>query len=550
MSEPLTPPPKDLSSHPAPSPQQTLRRLYLTLFLRGHSARGLNKEKVPGSIGQKLAFQLILYALIGLVAVSFVRLPIFALATYLHAMTFTFLGMFLASTVGEVLFNKDESDILLHRPISPRILLWAKIRVLLEASLWMAGVFNLAGFVVGFSIADGGWRFALAHLVSVAMEAVFCAGCVVMVYQLCLRWFGRERLDGLITTAQVIVSVAVVVGSQVLPQLVMREGATVTLDKLSSWIVLLPPAWFAGFDDAISGQTGWKSWTLAALAIVATVLVVWIAFDRLARDYQSGLQKLSETVSRKSGTKVGRRWIDIATGYPPLCWWLRDPVTRASFLLSVAYLVRDRDVKLRMYPSLAPMMAIPIMFLFQEHSRSPKEFTGFGTAFASSYLCLVPMTGLSIFQFSQQWQASDIFRTAPLAGPAKVCDGARKAILLLLALPALIFFGAAIWIVQRDVTQLLLLLPGAIALPVFSYIPVLRGHCVPLSQPVDEAKGVSRALPMFAAMMISFLLSGIATWSWSTGWFHWLMLAEIIALTTLYLVFRRISRNALWPSLK
>ena len=74
---------------------------------------------------------------------------VFALAVYLHAMTFVFLGMFVAASAGEVLFNGQEADILLHRPISPRALLWAKVRVLLEVSLWLAGAFNLMGFSSG-----------------------------------------------------------------------------------------------------------------------------------------------------------------------------------------------------------------------------------------------------------------------------------------------------------------------------------------------------------------------------------------------------------------
>ena len=41
------------------------------------------------------------------------------------------------------------------------------------------------------------------------LEALFCTGCVVLVYQLCLRWFGRERLDGLMTTVQVVMAVRV-----------------------------------------------------------------------------------------------------------------------------------------------------------------------------------------------------------------------------------------------------------------------------------------------------------------------------------------------------
>src|SRR5205809_32322 len=141
---------------PAPSPERTLRQLFLTLFLRGRSSRGLQKKGAPKSIGQKLAFTLFFYALFGAIALGFVNQPVFALSAYLHAMTFVFLGMFVASSAGEVLFNKEEADILLHRPVSSKAMLWAKIRVLIEVSLWLAGAFNLVGLFVGLSSA-GNW---------------------------------------------------------------------------------------------------------------------------------------------------------------------------------------------------------------------------------------------------------------------------------------------------------------------------------------------------------------------------------------------------------
>src|SRR5882672_3978622 len=161
-------------SHKEPSQGQTLRRLFLTLFLRGRSSRGLRKESAPKSVGSKLALTLAFYALLGCMAFMFFRQPVFALSLYLHAMTLVFLGMFVAASAGEVLFNKEEADILMHRPIAPRALLWAKIGVLVEVSLWLAGAFNLVGLFVGVGSRDGGWLFPIAHLLSTAMQALFC----------------------------------------------------------------------------------------------------------------------------------------------------------------------------------------------------------------------------------------------------------------------------------------------------------------------------------------------------------------------------------------
>src|SRR6516164_5844648 len=104
---------------PAPVPSRVLRRLFLTVFLRGRSSRGLQKESAPRSVGSKLAVTLMFYGFFGLFAFFFVRQPVFALSVYLHGMTFVFVGMFVAASGGEVLFNKEEADILLHRPVTP-----------------------------------------------------------------------------------------------------------------------------------------------------------------------------------------------------------------------------------------------------------------------------------------------------------------------------------------------------------------------------------------------------------------------------------------------
>ncbi|HZT22436.1 MAG TPA: hypothetical protein VFB55_05965 [Verrucomicrobiae bacterium] len=532
-----------------PTPEKTLRRLFLTLFLRGRSLRGLSRQGASGapkSIAEKLAWVLVSYLAFGCFALFFLRQPVFALAVYLHAMTFVFLGMFVAASAGEILFNREEADILLHRPVSPRAVLWAKVRVLVEISLWLAGAFNLVGLFVGFG-SGGNWRFPVVHIFSTTLEALFCTGCVVLVYQLCLRWFGRERLENLMTVSQVIVSIAAVMASQILPQIVMHVDRILNVSELSWRVNLLPPAWFAGLDDAFSGSGLLGSWILAAIGLGATALVLWIAFDKLARDYEIGLQALNETVSTpiKRGS---RRLIVRLVNLPPLSWWLREPVTRASFLLTTAYLIRDRDVKLRVYPGIAPMLIIPFIFLVQNHGRGGSNDPGFIVTFSGIYLGMVPLLGLQMLQFSQQWQASDIFRLAPLRGPAAICHGARRAVLCLLALPTILLVALIVWLMRGNLSQLALFLPGIIALPVFALVPNLGGHGVPLSQPPDAAKSATRGLNMIVVMIIALALAGVASLSWKQGWFWWLVPGEAVVAISLYSVMRLALAKANWPS--
>ncbi|HTU23909.1 MAG TPA: hypothetical protein VMF30_00840 [Pirellulales bacterium] len=530
------------ADHAPPSPQRALRRLFLALFLRGSSSRGLTLKRAPQSVASKLALTLTLYLLVGAVAFGFQRQPVFMLSAYLHAMTFVLLGMFVAASAGEVLFNNQEADILLHRPVTPQMLLWAKIRVLVEVSLWLAGAFNLVGFYVGLKAPNGSLLFLPAHALSILLEALFCTSAVVVVYQLCLRYCGREKLDGLMTTAQIVVTIGAVLGGQFLPRFIFDpRGNPVGEDSLSRWIFALPPAWFAGLDDLLTTGFSPRSGLLAAMALASTGLFAYLAFDRLARDYGRGIQTIAETVSR-GRRDPGRRWLDRLIDRPPLAWMLRNPVTRASFLLAAAYLARDRDVKLRVYPGVAPFLAMPLIFLFPQQGQD--HASGFLISLSGAYLGMTPMFSVSILQFSQQWQAADVFRAAPISGPAAICAGARQAVFWLLALPLVLVIVLVVALTGKA-ADLPLLLPGILLLPVYLMVPHLGGRAVPLSVPGDQANSAGRGLHMIAAMLCAIIVTSLATAADYAGYLWPLLGVELLVVATAYFWMR--SRLAAMP---
>jgi ABC-2 type transport system permease protein len=535
------------NAEPTPTVGRTLQRLFLTIFLRGHSSRGLNKNTAPKSIGSKLALTLFIYFCIGLMATMVGGSGVFFLSIYLHSMTFIFLGLFAASAAGEVLFNKEEADILMHRPLEPRALLWAKMSVLIKVSLWMAAALNIAGIFVGAF--RGGWIFAIVHPISIALEVFFSIGCVVLVYQLCLRWLGRECLDGLMTTAQVVVSIGAVAAGQLLPRFSGQAGGLAAGYSEAWWTTLLPPAWFAGLDDALAGSRTAASWELAVAALLATALVTFFAVSRLANTYQVGLQALNETISPVRRRR-GKRWLAVLIDWAPMRWWLREPIERAAFLLTAAYLVRDRDVKLRVFPAMGPTLMIPVMMLFGPSGAHRLGESNFIVAMIGTYLGIVPLLGLSMLEYSAQWRAADIFRAAPIGGPEKLCDGARRAVLLVLTLPVFLVFLLILYFVRHGSTNWLLLLPGIVSLPAYSMIPTLGSGGVPLSRAAEDAKSVSRGLTILPVLFVSMVISGLATWAWTSGWFWSFMVGETIVATGAYVVMRRGLAAARWRALE
>ena len=194
------------------------------------------------------------------------------------------------------------------------------------------------------------------------------------------------------------------------------------------------------------------------------------------------------------------------------------------------------------------MLIIPFVFLLQDHHHKGSGGLVFGVPFSGLYLGLVPLLGLQMLQYSQQWQASDIFRAAPLPGPGQICQGARCAVLCLLGLPVLLLVGLIVWLLQGDASQLILLLPGVIALPVFALIPSIGGHGVPLSLPTNAAKDAGQGLTMMGVMIVTLGLAALTSVLWTQGWFWWLVSGEAVVVSGLYFAMRLSLARVCWPS--
>ena len=114
----------------------------------------------------------------------------------------------------------------------------------------------------------------------------------------------------------------------------------------------------------------------------------------------------------------------------------------------------------------------------------------------------------------------------------------------------LVLFGVLVCLLGRGSSQLPLLIPGIIALPIYALAPCIGGHAVPLSLPTEEAKSAGRGLSMIGVMLISALLAAAATLAWNYGWFKWFLLVEIIAAIGVYATMRVSMADARWASIE
>lgn len=523
-----------------PSNETVLRRLFWKLFLRGRSLsrRRGGEGKVRDFTGM-MALQLTSYVVFGLMICAAVPASdTMAFAVLLHGVTLFLVVFQLVMTAGTVLFNKEEAEILLHRPVLPRELLRAKVTVMCAYSAILAAALNLPGMIAGLWLRDAQWWFPLAHLCSMLLLVVFCAGALVVVYQACLRWLGRERLDGMMATMQTVLTVMLVLASQS-----FRFMSRFHMDRLlhSWWLLVMPPMWFAALDALLASAQFQPSLIAPAFAgVAATALVAWLGFTRLAGTYGEGLMLLNETsgVPRKTG---GGRCLRRLLAVPPLSWWVGDPVERSAFLLAGAYFFRDREMKLRLYPSMAQIVVMPFFFIFAVPG-------GWGVAFAATYMGWLPMMAMDIIECSEQWRASGIFQFTPRGKWQLLFNGVRKAAIALFAVPALVLLAAAEFFFKHAASQCLLVLPSLLAIPVWSLVPGVANPWLPLSKAFDSrAQSFRGCIMMPIVFAVSAALATAAWYCMRSGWYAWFLLGETLLAAAIFAILSSIiARSGEW----
>jgi ABC-2 type transport system permease protein len=518
---------------------KVLLKCYFRLSMRGRVTQSMSRGGKPRS----LFFVLGMYVFMGLMnslLLLTIHLDLFTFTVILHSMTFFVVGMALTAESGDILFNVNESDVLVHRPIHPRTLLLAKSLNLIAFALLLAFALNLFPTFFGMYASGAQPWFPLVHLISIILLCVFCAAMVVCAYGFVIKFFDREKFDNFAAWSQVGMSLLFIVGYQVVPRL-LRQFDGLTLEPYARYLLPLPPAWFAGIDSSVAGTrmvTGILP--LAVCGLLVTAALAYIAIGRLAPSYGEGLTRLSETRTR-APKRARSRPRSTSIRNPILRWWLRDPVERWSFRLTAVYMRRDRDVKLRLYPSLSVFLMFPMIGLLERGT----HFATVAPLITVWMLGTMPMSALETLRMSSHYAAADIFAIAPLASAAPIFHGVRKATIYYLLVPAVCLAGLAfVFLAQSGRDALLLAAPGLIVIPTMSLLPGLGDTYLPLSRPAARGDQSSRNIVLMLLSMIGMVAAaGVTYLAWSLGFLWELVAGELVLVSLANWIICRVIRN-------
>ncbi len=413
------------------------------------------KQKKQEESSNRMLLTLFMYGMFGLMVGVFMSgIPDVMLGFILfHSYIIFMMAMTLITDFSSVMLDTTDTQIILPRPVNSTTLFTARmvhiLIYLLQFTIALGVVpvlvmFARAGVLVGFA--------SIGTLLLSVMLAVFFT---YLLYLLLMRITSEQKVREVITYFQIFMTIFFAIGYQLMPRLVNMVNVTDSFQwHWYSW--LLPPVWMATTLDALLHQVfDGLHVGMILLSVGVPLILLWVLIKKLAPYFAEKLaasgqdastSSVPTPVTGKKGMSYARFWSKLITS---------RVTEEAGFLLTWNITGRDKNFKLKAYPSLAYIAIFLFIFVFNSgrdvvaHWQEMPQSKGF---LWFIYLPMFSVTGLMTFvAISDTYNASWIYYSTPFDKPGDLISGSIKALFVKFFLPIyglLLCFAFYIWGLQ------------------------------------------------------------------------------------------------------
>lgn len=507
----------------------TMRRiLQVKLTMDGRRSTTIMSQNMGGE-KKKNANQFLkslwFYALIGLSLIPILFIGnnfMFQMSLVFGVLIFLIMTAMI-SDFSSVLLDVRDQTLIGTRPVHSKTISAARV---LHVGIYL---FFLTAAIVSVPLIVGtvnyGVLFGLLFIVTVFFSDLFIVAITALMYYLILKFFGGERLRDLINYVQIGLSISIVIGYQVLARAFEFQGLEASFAP-SWWNFLLPPIWFgAPFAVLMNEASGVYYYVFIALAVLVPIIALWI-YVTLLPTFEKNLLKLID----QTGPSKKKSW----KGMNRLASLLTSREEHAFYKFAEKMLKNERNLKLKIYPSLGFAMIFPFVFLYNNYSAGQSfEALTSGRSYLTIYAAMMMVPGIVIMlQYSSKSKGSWIYHVTPIKDASMIIKGTLKAFLVHLFAP--VFLALSLIYVFlfgfRIVPDLLVVLVIALIYSVICF-RLLKGT-LPFSEPFESAaqsdgwKTIPFALliPVFGGIHYFLTLAPFGTWA------YLLVLAAILPL--------------------
>ena len=414
--------------------------------------------------GNQFLKSLWIYGLYGIMLIPFIVLG----DNYIFQMSIVFgMIMFILMTsmisdFSTVLLDVRDKNILQTKPISGKTIGAAKIVHVMIYMTFITGAFVTIPVLV--SLFSHGVIFMLIFLAGLLFTMLFVVVLTSLLYLFVLRFFDGERLKDIINYVQILLSVGVIVGYQIL----IRSFEFVDLNMtyiFSWWHLFIPPIWYGAPFELLLAHNFTNYMIGFVVLAVCIPLIAFYCYARLMPSFERNLEKLmSDTRKRKKkSNRLDELWARITC---------RRNEERVFFRFAALMMKQEREFKLKVYPALGMSIIFPFIFIFNELRDRTLADIGTGNSFLFIYFCnlMIPNVVLML-RYSGNYKGSWLFKAAPIYQISSAYSGALKALLVKLYVPVLFLLSCVFtWIFSvRILPDLVVVLLAGIGQTLVTY---------------------------------------------------------------------------------
>ncbi len=496
--------------------------------------------------GNPLLITLIIYTFFGL----FVGLLVFNVKSFvicmalIHSYILFMMALTMITDFSSVLLDTTDNQIILSKPVNGRTLFIARLVHILVYLLQFA--IALALLPVVFIFIGFGFIIGMASIVTALLTIMFAVFITYLLYTVILRFSNEQKVKEMVGYFQIFMTIFFAVGFQVLPQLVNFENM-VSNFQLHWYSFFLPPVWMALTLESVY-QLNFDGIHLLMIgcAILLPVFTFWLMIKYLAPSFAIKLAALNnDAVSKNAITH--KRHVQKSISERLSAIFCTSKAESCSFEMVWKITGRDKGFKIQFYPSLAYIFVFIFIFVFKNGNDVSRLWQNLPTTNMFLFFVYLPMlsigSSLAFIAFHENFQASWIYQSTPLAKPGQIISGSIKALLSKFFLPIfLIFFIFSFYIWGIAIVDDFVL--GFFNnILIFLLIANISDHTLPFSRQQNTRQQSGRFLQVILHLIIIAALVGLHYLILKNTWLTYCLIP--LSAAGCYMLFKRI-QNLPW----
>lgn len=345
-----------------------------------------------------------------------------------------FLASLLISDFTSVLIDIRDNYIILPKPVSGQTFVLSR---LLHIFIHVCKiVLPMMAPALVYLYATLGITAVAAYLPMILMATLFTIFLINALYILILKLTTPQKFQNIISYIQIAFAIFFYAAYQLVPRLMEKvQFKHFDLSTSKPW-ALVPSYWFAvGWQQLYHFTSSLPLTFFLLLSFIVPVMSLWVVVKYFAPSFNQKLSLITGSTGEASpGDKTAIKKVE-KTGYSE---WLASVFTKRGaehmgFLFTWKMMLRSREFKMKVYPSIGYMIVIIVLMNFNMKTGSFRDVAANNSNGRVASLIIIYFGNLMLISalaqitLSDKFKAAWIFFVSPVKTPGNIISGAVKA---------------------------------------------------------------------------------------------------------------------------